>query len=92
MPCIECFSFPVCLYFIPVGSGADVRNASDVKIDNTEDQYLPINEQVKKKNPGYLSYLVINNKASSPPLNLWFQSISKLTILQHKVQLSFIDR
>jgi hypothetical protein len=44
-----------------------VSNDSDVKIDNIEDQYLSINEQVKKKNPGYLFYLVINNKASSPP-------------------------
>jgi hypothetical protein len=59
--------FPVCFYFSPVGSGVDVSNESDIKIDNTEDQYLPINEQVKKKNPGYLSYLVINNKASSLP-------------------------
>jgi hypothetical protein len=69
-----------------------VSNASDVKINTTDDQYLSINEQVKKKNPRFLFYLVINNKASSPPLNLWFQSISKLTILQHTVQLSFIDR
>jgi hypothetical protein len=57
-----------------------------------EDQYLSINEQVKKENPGYLFYLVINNKASSPPFEPMFQSISKLTILHHPVQLSFIDR
>jgi hypothetical protein len=64
------FVFPVCFYFSPVGSGVDVSNESDIKIDNTEDQYLSINEQVKKENPGYLYYLVINNKASSlpPPL------------------------
>jgi hypothetical protein len=49
-----------------------VSNESDVKIDDIEYQYLYINEQVKKENPGYLFYLVINNKASSPPLNLWF--------------------
>jgi hypothetical protein len=67
MPCIECcFSFPVCFYFSPVGSGVDVSNESDIKIDNIEDQYLSIDEQVKKKNPGYLFYLVTNNKASSP--------------------------
>jgi hypothetical protein len=65
------FSFLVCFYFIPVGSGVDVSNASDVKINTTDDQYLSINEQVKK-DPGYLFYLVVNNKASSPPLNLWF--------------------
>jgi hypothetical protein len=65
------FLFLVCFYFSSVGSGVDVSNESDIKIDNTEDQYLSINEQVKKENPGYLFYLVINNKASSPPLNLW---------------------
>jgi hypothetical protein len=78
--------------FSPVGSGVDVSNASDVKINTTDDQYLSINEQVKKKNPGYLFYLVINNKASSPPSEPMFQSISKLTILHHPVQLSSIDR
>jgi hypothetical protein len=31
-------------------------------------------------------------RQAAPSLNLWFQSISKLTILQHMVQLSFIDR
>jgi hypothetical protein len=59
--------FPVCFYFSPVGSGVDVSNVSDVKINNIDDQYLSIDEQFKKKNPGYLFYLVINNKASSPP-------------------------
>jgi hypothetical protein len=59
--------FPVCFYFSPVGSGVDVSSESDVKINNTDDQYLSINEQVKKKNPGFLLYMVINNKASSPP-------------------------
>jgi hypothetical protein len=44
-----------------------VSNESDVKINNTDDQYFSINEQVKKKNPGDLYSLVINNKASSPP-------------------------
>jgi hypothetical protein len=43
-----------------------VSNEPDVKITNINDQYLSINEQVKKKNPGYLYSLVINNKASSP--------------------------
>jgi hypothetical protein len=67
-----CFPFPVSFCFSPVGSGVDVSNESDVKINNTDDQYLSINEQVKKENLGYLLYLVINNKASSPPppLNL----------------------
>jgi hypothetical protein len=64
---IECYSF-FGVSVLPVGTGGDVSNESDVKIDNTEDQYLSIDEQVKKKNPGYLFYLVINNKASSPPL------------------------
>jgi hypothetical protein len=44
-----------------------VSNESDIKIDHMEDQYLSLNEQVKKENLGYLFYLVINNKASSPP-------------------------
>jgi hypothetical protein len=55
-----------------------VSNASDVRIDNIDDQYLSINEQVKKKNPGYLFYLVIHNKASSPPLNLCFKVFQNL--------------
>jgi hypothetical protein len=70
-----------------------VSNEPDVKINNTDNQYLSINEQVKKKNPGYLFYLVINYKASSPPSEPMFQSISKFTILYHTVQLSLsIDR
>jgi hypothetical protein len=67
MPCIECYFFPVCFYFIPVGSRVDVSNESDVKIDNTKDQYLSIDEQIKKKNPGYLFYLVINKQGKQPP-------------------------
>jgi hypothetical protein len=45
-----------------------VSNESDIKIDHTEDQYLSINEQVKKENPGYLFYLVINKQGKQPPL------------------------
>jgi hypothetical protein len=56
-----------CFCFSPVGSGVDVSNDFDVKIDNTEDQYLSINEQVKKENPGYLFYLVINKQGKQPP-------------------------
>jgi hypothetical protein len=55
-----------------------VSNESDVKINNAEDQYLSINEQVKKENPGCLFYLVINNKTSSPPLNLCFKVFQNL--------------
>jgi hypothetical protein len=71
-----------------------VSNDSDVNIGDTEDQYLSIDIQFKKKFPEdlFLFYLVINNKASSPPSEPMFQSISKLTILYHTVQLSFIDR
>jgi hypothetical protein len=57
--------FLVCFYFFPVGSGVDVSN--DIELITPEDQYLSIDELVKKKNHGYLFYLVINNKASSPP-------------------------
>jgi hypothetical protein len=67
--------FPVCFCFSPVGSGVDVSNASDVKINNIDDQknniddqYLSINEQVKKKNLGYLFYLVIKKQGKQPPL------------------------
>jgi hypothetical protein len=55
-----------------------VSNEFDIKFDNTKDQYLSINEQVKKKNLGYLYSLVINNKASSPPLNLCFKVFQNL--------------
>jgi hypothetical protein len=44
-----------------------VSNASDINIDDTKDQCLSIDEQFKKKNPGYQYSLVIRNKASSPP-------------------------
>jgi hypothetical protein len=83
--------FPVCFCFFPVGSGVDVSN--DIESTTPEDQYLSIDEQVKKKNPDiYFIWLSTNKASSLPPLNLWFQSISKLTILQHTVQLSFINR
>jgi hypothetical protein len=59
------FSFPVCFCF-PVGSGVDVSNETDIESTTPEDQYFSINEKVKKENLGYLFYLVINNKASSP--------------------------
>jgi hypothetical protein len=57
---LNAIPFLVCFCFSPVGSEVDVSNESDVRINNTYDQYLSINEQVKKKNPGYLFYLVIN--------------------------------
>jgi hypothetical protein len=44
-----------------------VSNESDVKINNTEDQYLSINEQVKKKNPGYLLYFGYQQQGKQPP-------------------------
>jgi hypothetical protein len=36
-------------------------------VGNIDDQYLSIDEQVKKKNPGYLFYLVINKQGKQPP-------------------------
>jgi hypothetical protein len=70
-----------------------VSNESDVKIDNTDDQYLSINEQVKKENPGYIYFIWLSTTRQAAPLSEpMFQSISKLTILHHPVQLSFIDR
>jgi hypothetical protein len=55
-----------------------MSNASDINIDDTEDQYLSIDEQVKKKNPGYLFYLVINKQGKQPPLNLCFKVFQNL--------------
>jgi hypothetical protein len=70
-----------------------VSNASDVRIDNIGDQYFSIDEQFKKKNPGYLFYFGYQQQGKHPPPSEpMFQSISKLTILHHTVQLSFIDR
>jgi hypothetical protein len=68
MTCLDCYFFPVCFYFIPVGSGVDVSNEFDIKIDNTKDQYLSINEQVKKKNPDYLFYFGYQQQGKLPPL------------------------
>jgi hypothetical protein len=64
---LNAIPFLVCLFFFPVGSGVDVSNEFDVKINNTDDQYLSINEQVEKKNPRCLFYLVINKQGKQPP-------------------------
>jgi hypothetical protein len=53
---LNAIPFLVCFCFSPVGSRVDVSNDYDVKIDNIEDQYLSVNEQDKKKNPGFLFY------------------------------------
>jgi hypothetical protein len=45
-----------------------VSNESDVKINNTDDQYLFIDEQVKKKNPGYLLCFGYQQQGKQPPL------------------------
>jgi hypothetical protein len=58
--------FLVCFSFSPVGSGVDVSNESDIKIDNTEDQYLSIGEQVKKKNPRYLYFGYQQTRQAAP--------------------------
>jgi hypothetical protein len=64
---LECYFFFRCVFASPVGSGVDVSNESDIKIYNTEDQYLSIDEQVKKKNPEYQFYLVIDKQGKQPP-------------------------
>jgi hypothetical protein len=61
-------SFLVCFCFSPVGSGVYVSNESDVKIDNIEDQYLSIDEQVKKKNPRFILYFGYQQQGKQPPL------------------------
>jgi hypothetical protein len=38
------------------------------RVDNTEDQYLSIDEQVKKKNPGYLFYFGYQQTRQATPL------------------------
>jgi hypothetical protein len=43
-----CFPFLVCFCFSLVGSRVDVSNESDVKINNTDDQYLSIDVRLKK--------------------------------------------
>jgi hypothetical protein len=44
-----------------------MSNDSDVKIDDTEDQYLSINEQVKKKNSRYLFYFGYQQTRQAAP-------------------------
>ena len=45
--------------FFPVGSGVDVRNESVIKIDNIEDPYKYINEQVQgKRTFSFEAYLI----------------------------------
>jgi hypothetical protein len=80
MPCLNvAFSFLVCFCFSPVGSGVDVSIEPDVKINNTDDQYLSINEQVKKKNPGFLLYFGYQQtRQGAPPLNLCFKVFQNL--------------
>jgi hypothetical protein len=63
----------------PVGSEIDVSNASDVRIDNIDDQYLSINEQVKKNNPADLFYFGDQQQGKQPPpLNLCFKVFQNL--------------
>jgi hypothetical protein len=79
MPRLNVVSFSGVFQPSPVGSGVDANNASDVKINTTDDKYLSINEQVQKKNPGYLFYLVINKQGKQPPpLNLCFKVFQNL--------------
>jgi hypothetical protein len=60
-----------------------MRAEFDIKINNTNDQYLFINEQVKKKNPGYLCYLSIHEQGKhnlihmiSKNFNFWLLHIA----------------
>jgi hypothetical protein len=62
--------FLVCFCFSPVGSGVEVSNEFDIKIDHTEDQYLSIDEQVKKENLGYRFIWLSTTRQAAPPLNL----------------------
>ena len=48
-------SFLSGICFFPVGSGVDVRNESVIKIDNIDDPYNYINEQVKASVSSLLS-------------------------------------
>jgi hypothetical protein len=68
MPRLNVVSFSGVFQPSAVGSGVDANNASDVRINTTDDQYLFINEQVKKKNPGYLFYSGYQQQGKQPPL------------------------
>jgi hypothetical protein len=68
MPCLTAIPFPVCFCFSPVGSGVDVSFEPDVKINNTDDQYLFIDEQVKKENPGFLFIFWLSTTRQAAPL------------------------
>jgi hypothetical protein len=78
------FSFSVCFCFSPVRFGVDVSNESDIKIKNIEDQYLSIDEQVKKKNPVYLLYFGYQQIRQAAPLETYgfkvFQNLLFCTI------------
>jgi hypothetical protein len=37
-------------------------------VDNIDDQYLSIDEQVKKKNPGFLLFFGYQQQGKQPPL------------------------
>jgi hypothetical protein len=67
MPRLNVVSLSGVFLFLPVGSRVDVSNEFGIKIDHTEEQYLSINEQVKKENPRYHFIWLSTNKASSPP-------------------------
>jgi hypothetical protein len=78
MPCVDCcFTFPV------FASSRSIEHELKIKIDNIDDQYLSIDEQVKKKNLGDLFYLGINKQGKhnlvhkiSKNFNFWLLHIA----------------
>jgi hypothetical protein len=57
MSCLDC-----CLTFLVFASSRSTEHELKIKIDNTDDQYLSIDGQVKKKNPRYLFKLGIEEQ------------------------------
>ena len=52
---VDCVSTFSVFRFFSIGCGVDVRNESVIKIDNIDDPYKYINEQVKASVPSLLS-------------------------------------
>jgi hypothetical protein len=65
MPCLNVVLFFGVFLRLPgrIQSWCEQRD----RVGNIDDQYFPINEQVKKENPGYLFCLVINKQGKQPP-------------------------
>jgi hypothetical protein len=57
--------FSVCFCFSLVGSGVDVSNASDINIDDTEDQYLSMEYYSRRRIPKIYFYSWLSTSKAS---------------------------